>query len=31
MIRALGNINASHMLDTKLFDFNALFDKRTAS
>ena len=31
MIRALGNINPSHMLDTKLFDFNALFDKRTAS
>ena len=29
MIRALGNINASHMLDTKLFDFSALFDKRT--
>jgi tRNA 2-thiocytidine biosynthesis protein TtcA len=24
MIRALGNINASHMLDTKLFDFAAL-------
>jgi len=31
MIRALGNVNASHMLDTKLFDFNALFSKRTAS
>ena len=31
MIRALGNINASHMLDTKLFDFSALFDKRTQS
>jgi tRNA 2-thiocytidine biosynthesis protein TtcA len=31
MIRALGNVNPSHMLDTKLFDFNALFDKRTAS
>jgi len=30
MIRALGNVNPSHMLDTKLFDFNALFDKRTA-
>jgi tRNA 2-thiocytidine biosynthesis protein TtcA len=30
MIRALGNINASHMLDTKLFDFAGLFDKRTA-
>ncbi|KKC40711.1 tRNA 2-thiocytidine biosynthesis protein TtcA [Devosia epidermidihirudinis] len=29
MIRALGNINPSHMLDTKLFDFSALFDKRT--
>ena len=24
MIRALGNINASHMLDTKLFDFAGL-------
>ncbi len=31
MIRALGNINPSHMLDPKLFDFAALFDKRTAS
>lgn len=31
MIRALGNVNASHLLDTKLFDFTALFDKRTAS
>ena len=31
MIRALGNINASHMLDTKLFDFAGLSDKRTAS
>lgn len=31
MIRALGNVNPSHMLDTRLFDFNALFDKRTAS
>lgn len=31
MIRALGNVNASHMLDTKLFDFAALNDKRTAS
>ena len=31
MIRALGNVNASHLLDPKLFDFGALFDKRTAS
>ncbi|MDB5473668.1 MAG: ttcA [Devosia sp.] len=31
MIRALGNVNASHMLDPKLFDFNALFSKRNAS
>jgi tRNA 2-thiocytidine biosynthesis protein TtcA len=30
MIRALGNINASHMLDPKLFDFAGLFDRRTA-
>ncbi|HEY8575525.1 MAG TPA: tRNA 2-thiocytidine(32) synthetase TtcA [Devosia sp.] len=31
MIRALGNINPSHMLDPKLFDFAGLFDKRTQS
>jgi tRNA 2-thiocytidine biosynthesis protein TtcA len=31
MIRALGNINASHMLDPKLFDFAGLFDQRNAS
>jgi tRNA 2-thiocytidine biosynthesis protein TtcA len=30
MIRALGNVNPSHMLDTKLFDFASLFDKRTS-
>ena len=30
MIRALGNVNASHLLDPKLFDFTALFDRRTA-
>ncbi|HWU19535.1 MAG TPA: tRNA 2-thiocytidine(32) synthetase TtcA [Devosia sp.] len=29
MIRALGNINASHMLDPKLFDFAGLFERRT--
>ena len=29
MIRALGNVNASHLLDPKLFDFAALFDRRT--
>jgi tRNA 2-thiocytidine biosynthesis protein TtcA len=28
MIRALGNINASHMLDPRLFDFSAITDKR---
>ena len=31
MIRALGNVNASHLLDPKLFDFGALLDKRTLS
>lgn len=30
MIRALGNVNASHLLDPKLFDFAGLFDRRTA-
>ncbi|GLQ09049.1 tRNA 2-thiocytidine biosynthesis protein TtcA [Devosia yakushimensis] len=29
MIRALGNINPSHMLDPKLFDFAGLFERRT--
>ena len=29
MIRALGNVNASHLLDPKLFDFAALLDRRT--
>lgn len=31
MIRALGSINPSHMLDPRLFDFAGLFDKRTRS
>ena len=30
MIRALGNINPSHLLDPKVFDFAGLFDRRTA-
>jgi tRNA 2-thiocytidine biosynthesis protein TtcA len=29
MIRALGSINPSHMLDPRLFDFAGLLDKRT--
>jgi tRNA 2-thiocytidine biosynthesis protein TtcA len=29
MIRALGNVNASHLLDPKLFDFAGLLDRRT--
>lgn len=29
MIRALGNVNPSHMLDPKLFDFAGLFERRT--
>ncbi len=31
MIRALGNINPSHMLDTKLFDFAAMAQGRSGS
>ncbi|WP_407648222.1 tRNA 2-thiocytidine(32) synthetase TtcA [Devosia rhodophyticola] len=29
MIRALGNVNPSHLLDPKLFDFTGLTDRRT--
>ncbi|GHA14396.1 tRNA 2-thiocytidine biosynthesis protein TtcA [Devosia pacifica] len=31
MIRALGNINPSHMLDPKLFDFAGLLNERTTA